>query len=104
MITVFVQFKLPTSVTRDQATEFFSNIASMFYDIPGLMRKYFLLSEEGTTAGGIYLWNSRKDAEDFYTENFSLGIIEHFGCEPSITYFDSPVVVDNLIGKTITAR
>ncbi len=103
MITVLVQFKLPASVTRSQAEELFANIASMFYDIPRLIRKYFLLSEDGKTAGGAYLWKSRKDAECFYTENFRLSIAEQFGSEPSITFFESPVVVDNLIGETIVA-
>lgn len=75
----------------------------MFYDIPGLIRKYFLLSEDGKTAGGVYLWECPKEAECFYTENFRLSIVEHFGSEPSITFFESPVAVDNLIGETIVA-
>lgn len=63
MITVVVEFKLPESIAYDRVQEMFSNIAAMYYDIPGLIRKYFLLSEDGKTAGGVYLWQSRKDAE-----------------------------------------
>lgn len=103
MITVVVEFKLPESVACDHIKEMFSNIAAMYYDIPGLIRKYFLLSEDGKTVGGVYLWQSRKDAECFYTENFKLSIVEHFGSEPSIKYFETPVIVDNLMGETITS-
>jgi hypothetical protein len=103
MITAIVQFNLPASITPDQAQASFAYVAAMFRDIPGLIRKYFLLSEDGTTAGGVYLWNSREDAENFYTENFKLSIVEKFGSEPAITYFGSPVIVDNFIGEIIAA-
>lgn len=103
MITVFVQFQLPGSMTRHQAQTHFASIATLFCEIPGLVRKYFLLSEDGTTAGGVYLWNSREDADRFYTENFRLAIVEKFGSEPSITYFESPVIVDNSVGEIIAA-
>lgn len=95
MITVLVQYNLPSSISREQAEAAFSEVSTMFYDIPGLIRKYFLLSEDGKTAGGMYLWNSHADADRFYTENFRLMIQEQYGSEPLITYFDSPVIVDN---------
>ncbi len=96
MLTVFVQFKLPEFITRDQVEMMFSSAAPMYYEIPGLIRKYFLLSEDGKTAGGVYIWNSRKDAETFYNESFRLSIAEKFGSEPSVSYFESPVVIDNV--------
>jgi hypothetical protein len=65
MITAIVQFKLPTSVTRNQAREIFSNVAPHFRDVPGLIRQYFLLSEDGSTAGGAYLWETGEDTERF---------------------------------------
>lgn len=95
MITVLVQYKLPGSVSREQAEATFSEVSTLFYDIPGLIRKYFLLSEDGKTAGGMYLWNSHADADRFYTENFRRMIQEKYGSDPSIAYFDSPVIVDN---------
>ncbi|MBW4520502.1 MAG: YdhR family protein [Scytolyngbya sp. HA4215-MV1] len=104
MLTVLVQFQLPASVTREQAEKLFARIAGIYHEIPGLIRKYFLLAEDGKTAGGVYLWRTRQEAESFYNENFKLAIAEKFGSEPSITYFESPVVVDNLTGETITSR
>jgi hypothetical protein len=54
MMTVLVQFKLPDSVDRDEMERAFSSVAPMYYEIPRLIRKYFLLSEDCATAGGIY--------------------------------------------------
>lgn len=96
MLTVLVQFNLPDSIDRDEIEGQFSSVAPMYYEIPGLIRKYFLLSEDCKTAGGVYIWRSYKDAKNFYNDNYVLSIQEKFGCEPTVTYFDSPVVVDNV--------
>jgi hypothetical protein len=100
MMTALVQFKLPAPITRDKAQAIFLDVVPRFRNIPGLIRKYFLLSEDGGTAGGVYLWKSREDAERFYND-FKTMIIERYGSEPSIIYFESPVVVDNLAGEVV---
>jgi hypothetical protein len=72
--------------------------------VPGGARvnsQYYLLSEDGGTAGGVYLWQSREDAEKLYTKEWKDFIHEKYGAEPSIVYFHSPVVVDNLTKEII---
>ncbi|MBF2027908.1 MAG: YdhR family protein [Oscillatoriales cyanobacterium C42_A2020_001] len=103
MITAIVQFKLPSAMTSEAVEVSFTSVAPMFREIPGLVRKYFLLSEDGTMGGGVYLWESRQAADRCYTVNFRDAIAERFGSEPSITYFDSPVIVDNLKGDITLA-
>lgn len=96
MITALVEFQLPADANNEAIKAQFTHIAPTFYDIPGLIRKCFLVSENGKQAGGVYLWISREAAECFYNESFSQAIAEKFGSIPSITYFETPVVVDNL--------
>ena len=67
MITVIAQFKLPQPITREEARQTFLSTAPKYKDLPGLIRKYYILSQDGATAGGVYLWNSREDAERLYT-------------------------------------
>ena len=62
MITALVQFKLPKPVTMEQARGIFLGTAPKYRDTPGLIRKYYLLSQDGSTAGGVYLWKSLEDA------------------------------------------
>jgi len=76
-------------------------MAPKYIEIQGLIRKYYLLSEDGETAGGVYLWESRKAAETLYTDEWKKFILQKYGSEPSVTYFNSPVIVDNLLGKII---
>jgi hypothetical protein len=101
MITALIQFKLPKPVTRAQAQEIFLSTAPKYRETPGLIRKYYLLSLDGGTGGGVYLWRSREDAERLYTVEWKKFIFEKYGSEPTVTYFESPVIVDNLTGEII---
>ena len=101
MVTAFVQFKLPSAMSREQAKEVFMSTAPKYQAAPGLIRKYYLLSEDGGTAGGVYLWQSKGDAEHLYTQEWKTFVKEKYGSEPTIVYFHSPVIVDNLTKETI---
>ncbi|MBD0327904.1 MAG: YdhR family protein [Pyrinomonadaceae bacterium] len=99
MITVLVQFPLPAAMTQDEVKVIFAKAVPSFYNVLGLVRKYFLLSEESRVARGVYLWKTRKDAERFYQNGFRQSIVERFGSEPSFTYFESPVIINNLVDE-----
>jgi len=102
MITALVQFKLPEPMSPDKAQAVFAGTAPKYREVKGLVRKYYLLSEDGATAGGVYLWESRADAEQLYSDDWKAFIAQKYGTKPSITYFASPVIVDNLVGQIIT--
>jgi hypothetical protein len=101
MITAIVQFKLPQSITREKGEEIFLSTAPKYKGLPGLRRKYYLLSEDGLTAGGVYLWKSREEAEKLYNEDWKNFIRGKYGSDPSVTYYESPVIVDNLKGEIL---
>ena len=99
MITTVVNFKLPALVSRDKAKELYLGTAPKYREIAGLVRKYYLLAEDGGTGGGVYLWKSKADAEKLFTSDWKKFIKERYGAEPVITYYESPVLVDNLTGE-----
>lgn len=101
MIAAIVQFKLPEPTTRGKAQRLFWDSAPKYRKVQGLIRKYYLLSGDGTTAGGVYLFNSREDAERLYTHEWKNYIVDKYGGKPSFAYFEVPVVVDNLVGEII---
>ena len=98
MITAVVQFPVRQAIGRDKAREMFATTAPKYREVPGLVRKYYLLSEDGKSVGGVYLWQSKQDAERMYGAEWRKVIKERFGAEPSVTYFESPVIVDNAAG------
>ena len=104
MITALVQFRLPQPISREKAKDVFLGSAPKYREVPGLLRKYYVLSQDGATAGGVYLWRSREDAERLYTEQWKGVVRERYGAAPTIIYFDSPVVVDNQANEIVADK
>jgi hypothetical protein len=96
MITVVTRFTLPKPVTYEEARSIFLSTAPKYQGIPGLLRKTYLLAADGVTIGGVYLWNSRPEAEALYTEAWHTFVRTTYGTDATVTYFESPVIVDNV--------
>jgi hypothetical protein len=101
MITAIVRFKLPAAIDAAKAAELFKGSAPKYQRLPGLIRKYYLFDAESGTGGGCYLWESREAAERVYDAEWRQMITERYGAPPEISFFETPVVVDNALGKTI---
>lgn len=94
MIVAVVNFALPAPLTTAEATAMFEASAPGYQGIDGLRRKHYLLADDGRSAGGVYLWESREQAEAMYDTAWRARIAARYGSEPTVTYFDSPVTVD----------
>lgn len=103
MVTVIVQFNLPAPLARADAVKQFLSAAPIYQAMPGLIRKYYALSDDGTSGAGIYLWESRAAAERLYNGEWRERNTKKFG-EPVMTWYDCPMVVDNLTGEVIVAK
>ena len=101
MITAIVRFQLPAGTKLDKAAELFKGSAPKYRGLAGLIRKYYLFDETTLTGGGVYLWESRAAADRVYTKDWRTMIAQRYGAEPEISYFDTPVVVDNALDETI---
>ena len=101
MITAIATFQLPKPITLEDARTIFQSTAPKYQDVAGLVRKYYLLSQDGSTVGGVYLWNSRTEAEELYIEAWRAFVRDKYGTDPSVIYMDTPVVVDNLSNEIL---
>src|SRR5215813_1361165 len=101
MITSITRFQLPAGIPTETVKNGFREVAHHFKHPCGLLRKYFLISEDGKTGGGVYLWNFMDQARAFSEGVLRPMIREKFHVEPSIEYYDAPVVVDNVTSEII---
>ena len=53
MITAIVQITLPKPISLEEATRTFELTAPKYQGLQGLVRKYYLRSEDGRRAGGV---------------------------------------------------
>ena len=102
MTTAIIQYALPPGAPIEAVRNGFLEVAPFFQGPPELLRKYFLLSDDGATGGGVYLWSSAQMARDFSEGTIRPMIKERFHVEPSITYFETPVIVDNVSSQILT--
>ncbi len=102
MITVLTSFTLPKPITREEARNIFLSTAPTYRGVPGLFQKTYVLSQDGRKVGGVYFWNSRSEADAMYTEAWRSFVRQKYATEPEVTYFESPVVVDNVAQKVLT--
>jgi len=96
-ITVITRFPVPAGLAPAQMQTAFVAAAPNFRNVPNLIRKQFLLSSDGRTAGGVYLWTDEAAARSFMSEQVAPMIRNHFHVEPTMEYFESPVIVENRI-------
>jgi hypothetical protein len=94
VIVAIVRFPLDPALTADAMRSRFEASAPSYQGLPGLRRKHYLLSEDGATAGGVYLWESRAAAEAVYDEAWHVRMTQRYGTSPTIEYFESTVTVD----------
>jgi len=103
MIVTIVTFNLAKPTTVAEMTKTFQSTAPKYQGLAGLLRKNYFVSEDGKRAGGIYVWQSRADAERVYTADWAKFVESKYGTPPQIEYLHSPVMVDNREGTISVA-
>jgi hypothetical protein len=102
MIVAVVSFQMPNGTTPEGMSGPFKSAVPLFQKVPGLLQKYFYVSDDGRRAGGIYVWASRADADRLYGGDWRAMVEAKFGGPPTIDFLHSPVMIDNDRG-TVTA-
>ncbi|HXF90159.1 MAG TPA: YdhR family protein [Xanthobacteraceae bacterium] len=103
MIVTIVTFNLPRPASLAEMKKTFESTAPKYQGMPGLLRKNYWMSEDGSRAGGIYVWESRADADRIYTAEWKKFVEGKYGSPPKIEYLHSPVMVDNREGRISVA-
>ena len=103
MVTTITEFKLSEPITLEEAKQLFLSTSLKYEDVSGLIEKCYMLSGDRYSFGGVYLWISRDRSEEIFTEKWIKHMSEKYNAKVSVTYFETPVVVnDNVIEKIYT--
>lgn len=90
-IATIVTIPIPAGVTRAQLAAGFRQSLPEYRTVPGLLRKYFVLTSDGKF-GGVYLWRDAAAAAAHFTGARRAQASARDGAEPQIEYFDVPVL------------
>jgi hypothetical protein len=99
MHTVMWTFRVPAGTSREALRETIARTAHTYLNIPGLVRKYYGIAEDGQSIVGIYLWRSREQAHAFYTPDWVRLVTERWGAVPLRAEWETPMVVESEAGR-----
>ncbi len=101
MITEYVLFDLPPGITREDVVQGMREVAPRWRTEPELVRKTFVHDPAANQAGAFYVWTSRAAAERAHDAAWRQRIRDTYGSDPVVRVFDTPLVVDNALGRVI---
>ena len=95
MIIAHVRFPVPATNRAEFEQKLHASIVK-YEKLDGLIRKYYIMTEDGKTAGGIYLWESKAKAQAGYPAEGAKNMTAAWGQAPMLEYLDCPIVVDSV--------
>jgi hypothetical protein len=102
MIVELVSFKAPPGADWDAILTDARATIPRWRANPALLRKHYLLSEDGEECAGLYIWPTREAAEAAHDAAWRAGVEKRTGAAPAIRYFGLQMLLDNEAG-TVTA-
>ncbi len=104
MHTVMWTFKLPTGMAKAEVVETIKATAHNYEGIPGLIRKYYGITPDGTALVGIYLWKNRDAADTFYTADWTAKMATRWASTPDRQDWETPMVVESAERRLVAAE
>ncbi|WP_298111762.1 monooxygenase [Bradyrhizobium sp.] len=102
MITEIVTFDIPDGMTREEVVANYRRSAPSWRANPDLIRKNYLFDGQTRRAGGVYLWRSMDAARRARDTAWLDRVRSTYRSEPTVQYFETPLVADNALGQTIS--
>lgn len=98
-----VEIDLPPGIDVPALKALFCESGRRYADVDGLLRKYYTLQDDKTT-GGVFVWDTLEHAKAGHADPaWHKLIMDRYGSAPRVSYYEVPVVVDNLMGDVLKA-
>ena len=101
MILELVTFKAPPGADWDAILADARATVPRWRANRELVRKHYLLSDDGEECAGLYIWPTREAAQAAHDAAWRAGVEKRTGAAPVIRYFDLQMLLDNEAG-TVT--
>jgi heme-degrading monooxygenase HmoA len=92
-VATLVLMRTPAGVRREQIEAEFQKAAPSFRTVPGLLRKHFIVSNDNTSFGGLYLWRDEASAQAWFNDAWHERVRKSYGQEAAIDWFDTPILL-----------
>lgn len=93
-VAYVVRVPTPAGVTEERLRAGFVQSVPTYQAAPGLVRKWFLITEDARF-GGVYLWTDDAAAQAWFNTAWRERIRKTYGADAEITRFSAPITLRN---------
>jgi hypothetical protein len=91
-VATLVTIAVPAGVSRARLVQEFQASMPAYRQVSGLLRKYYLLSDDGRF-GGIYLWQDAASAAAWFNDAWKERVRKSYGGDALIEWFATPILL-----------
>lgn len=91
-VSTIVTIATPAGITRERLLAEFKAAVPVHQKASGLLRKYFIITDDGRF-GGIYLWSNQAAAQQWFNDAWHERVRKTYGADASIEWFDTPILL-----------
>jgi heme-degrading monooxygenase HmoA len=92
-VATLVLIRTPAGVSRERVQAEFDKAAPGFRAVAGLLRKHFIIGDNGASFGGLYLWQDEASAQAWFNETWHERVRKLYGQDAAIDWFDTPILL-----------
>ncbi len=97
-ISTLVTVPTPPGVSRQRLIAGFQASVPMHKAAAGLLRKYFIITDDGKF-GGIYLWRDTESAQQWFNAEWKDRALKAYGAPATIEWFDTPILLNTKLAE-----
>jgi heme-degrading monooxygenase HmoA len=91
-IATLVTVATSTQISPERLVAEFVSAAPIYQKVPGLLRKYFIVKNDGKF-GGVYLWDTQLSAQNWFNPAWHERVRKTYGSDAYIEWFDAPIAI-----------
>jgi heme-degrading monooxygenase HmoA len=91
-VSTLVTVTKPVQVSMERLIAEFTAAAPIYQNVPGLLRKYFIITDDGKF-GGVYLWDTQTSAQQWFNPAWHQRVRKTYGVDANIEWFDAPFAI-----------
>ena len=90
-VSTLVTIPTPAGIGKARLVQEFQAAIPTYRAVPGLLRKYFIITEDGRF-GGIYLWKDQAAAEQWFNAAWKERARATYGTDATLEWFDTAIL------------
>jgi heme-degrading monooxygenase HmoA len=91
-VATLVTVTTPPQVGPERLVAEFTAAAPTYQKVPGLLRKYFIITDGGKF-GGVYLWDTQTSAQNWFSPVWHERVRKTYGAAAQIEWLDAPIAI-----------